>query len=136
MHGTITPGPVALAVSVAAAECGLTREEIVGENKRTEQVRARYAIIWAVATVTGRDDGRIGRYLGGRDCSTICDARKRARELRKTDHEFRALSDHIAAAITIPLAAPLAEDGYGWEDLRHLTKLDAATCKRVMRGRP
>jgi hypothetical protein len=131
MHGTITPGPVAIAVSVAAQACDLTREEILGENKHAPMVRARDAIIWAVAKVTGRDDGRIGYYLGGRDCSTICDARKRADARYSKDPEFRRLCNRIATAITIPLANRLAEDAYGWEDIRRLTALRPSTCQRL-----
>jgi hypothetical protein len=121
---------------LVAAECGMTEREICGDGRTADAVRARFAIAWALHHATGRSDAHIGRHLGDRDHSTIHNARARADELRRGCLEFRALTDRLLATITEPMAQLLSDDGYGWEDLRHLTKLDAATCKRIMRGQP
>ena len=86
-------------ISYAAFLFRVRRDEIIGPCRRSDIVRARFAVIWVVKQL--RPDfsyPQIGRSLGDRDHSTIMAGEFRASQFRDSDEDFRALTDKLMAA--------------------------------------
>lgn len=66
-----------------------------------ETIRQRWAVAWVGRSFTHATFEQIGRSLN-MDHSVVVRGYNRARLLRRTDHEFRHLTDQLAGALKTP----------------------------------
>ncbi|EQB32022.1 helix-turn-helix domain-containing protein [Sphingobium ummariense] len=86
---------VAEIIGEVAFQTGVRRADILGPSRRYEHFRPRAAAVWLAMELRCGSVPMIGRAFGGRDHSSIYNARRRAKELRQSDPAFRCLTDRL-----------------------------------------
>jgi len=95
---------LAMAVQQAGSLFGIPPSRITEQYGRRENTHARAAVAWA-ARSAGLTYVAICAELGWSAKSTVTAACYKADALRKTDKEFRRISDILAAKIAAGMAA-------------------------------
>ncbi len=87
----------AIVVSIAQAEFGVLRSDILSRRRRDDYVEARAFVAWALRSL-GRPMSypAIGRELAGRDHTTIINLHRKAIALRLTRPAFKGACDRLA----------------------------------------
>jgi hypothetical protein len=74
---------------------GLTRAELMSEDRRADWARARFSAWWLASKMTTLSMGAIARLSGDRDHTTVLAGVSRAEQLRASAPEFRAATDAL-----------------------------------------
>lgn len=92
----MTPPPFCSQVVIArAAEIhNIPVKDLLGRSKFKEHLHTRFAVVNALHLL-GMNDYAIGRRMGGRDHTTIANARKRARQFCETNPGFSDTVDAL-----------------------------------------
>jgi chromosomal replication initiation ATPase DnaA len=89
--------PANLAVAVAAAQFGLTRQELLCRRRAAPRIEARAFAVWMLRSLgTPASYPEIGKALGGRDHATIISLHRKAIALQLGDRRFAAACDLLA----------------------------------------
>jgi chromosomal replication initiation ATPase DnaA len=100
--GLVHPYAPAVEHSVAgimrwtAYQMGFTVEDIRGPRRFHRYFRARCAIVWGARELRGASLPLIAKVLGGRDHTSIMNAREQADAFRESDPAFRMLTERMA----------------------------------------
>jgi chromosomal replication initiation ATPase DnaA len=94
----------------AALTFGYAEEELLAKRGRSERItQARQALMWA-ARYHGYSLVEIGRYMGGRDHTTVIYGSERAAERAETDAAYARILRELAGLPEVeeaPAAAPI-----------------------------
>ncbi len=88
--------------AVAEVVCehyGVTEFLLKSEKRCPEVAIPRHVFCWLAYNHTHRSGAAIGRFLGGRDHTTIQHSKRRVKELMRDDPEFREYLDSLAAKV-------------------------------------
>ena len=95
-HGQLAPIDTDVALAIAQAEFGVSRDELVSHRRCDTLVRARAFAVWVLRSLgVPMSYPRIGRAIGGRDHTTIINLHLKAVTLRLTDPAFRGACQRI-----------------------------------------
>ena len=86
----------------ASAATGITVHRLRGAERSRPISMARFAIFWTMREYSGLSLPQIGKAIGNRDHTTVMHACRRAKALRETDLEFKALCDRLEATARQP----------------------------------
>jgi len=78
-----------------AADYGVTREELIGPQRKPRFVEPRQVAIWIVFRSTRASLPRVGALFGGRDHTTVLHSVRRVEARRVRDGEFRRRTDRL-----------------------------------------
>lgn len=105
-----SPEALALVSNAPLVVCELIFIVTEGDRRHLELIRhgrgdsitweERYAIIWVARSFTHSSFPQIGRALA-KDHSAVIRGYNSARLLRRTSHEFRAVTDHLVGKLSI-----------------------------------
>jgi chromosomal replication initiator protein len=118
---------IAQIVVVVAAMSGVTEAQLVGDQRQSAIVRARWMAMLLAAEEAGASLPMIGRALAGRDHSSVHYAVESARALAASD---TAYAEQVAIARA--LVRRLKEAGV----LRLISALDAVEIARIIMAAP
>jgi len=96
---------VAACIDTAAKLFHLPRRVFLSQCRDTECCKARFAVMWVARERLNYSYPQIGRFLGGRDHTTIISGYKRAVELREADSVYRAITDAMLI-MELPVECP------------------------------
>lgn len=82
-------------LAVYAAAFGIEAHELRGPCRKRHLIRARYATCWVLRRRDKISYPMIGKFLDGRDHSTIINAIEQCEVFREYDTEYRAMTDAL-----------------------------------------
>ena len=86
-------------IDLVADETGFTRASIIGESRKRDLTRARFATSLIAHRYAGRSLPVIAKVMGDRDHSTIFHQVRRGEALYANDGGFRLLVDGVASTL-------------------------------------
>lgn len=92
---------------------GISEKDIKGQSRSNVYTRPRMAVSFLCKDLTGRSWNEIGKFLGGRDHSTIINAYRRCQDIMKRDPIYRAMVRRIRKLVT--------RQSKPWEIIRPVT---------------
>lgn len=111
---TVAGAPsVALILHHVARYYGVTPDDLRSKRRTARLARPRQVAMWLAAELTGYDNSRIGRAIGGRDTSTISYSVQRIDDMRARDSAFRDLTDGILARLRANQIPPEMQEAMG-----------------------
>ena len=78
-------------VDAVCREFDIERNDLLSVRQQRHIVRARHAGMWVSRKLTSQSLPIIGKYLGGRDHTTVMNGVERAEKLRASDDKFAAM---------------------------------------------
>lgn len=84
-NGVVTYASVARIADVVGEKFSLSRADIMSHRRTKDVSRPRQMVMYLARTLTLRTLPEIGRYLGGRDHTTVLFAVRKIKRLRETD---------------------------------------------------
>ena len=87
---------------IRAAVCGvynITKDELIGSNRDKRHAHARHVFVGLARGMTDYPMSDIGRYLGGRDHTTIFNSEKRFELLCDENEHFLRRVDKVRAIV-------------------------------------
>ena len=101
--------------AVVTKATGFTMADIKSERRSASLVSARHLLVWMLRALTPASTPRIGRFIGGRDHTTIVHAVQKMRALIERDDAIRAeialLEDEVRAVVAKRREATAGEGG-------------------------
>ena len=87
---------------IKAAVCGvfdLTEDDLIGPNREQKYTHARHVFVGLARSMTDYSMSDIGRYLGGRDHTTIFNSERRFEHLCDVNEHFLRRVDEVRAIV-------------------------------------
>jgi hypothetical protein len=78
-------GRFAIILDAVTRHYGVSRDEILSDDRSRRVVRPRQVAIYLAFHLTGKDIGEIGRRIGGREPTTVLHACRKMEGLKKSD---------------------------------------------------
>lgn len=82
---------------IVAEEWATTTGDLLGSSRFAEHIRPRFVLCWLLRNETKWSTSQVGRYIGGRDHTTIIYACRRVDGWREKDSNFRLVTDQLSA---------------------------------------
>lgn len=86
-------------VQAVGAVSGLTRAQIMAEDRRSERATTRFVCWWLADKMLELGSSELGRLSGGRDHSSVLHGLARIKEMRVRQPEFRLQTDTLLATL-------------------------------------
>lgn len=93
------------ALRAVSRATGTPRNLLMHDHCKRARKELRWMVMW-LARELGYSYPRIGHHMGGRDHSTILYGIRKARHLRETNEDYRALSDKLLDELRTPPLPP------------------------------
>lgn len=87
-------------VRVVAAEWGITQENLLGRGRQRGYANPRHVAMYLASMLPGATLTHVGRWMGGRDHTTVIYARDHVAERCRTDPAFAARVQRCVDALS------------------------------------
>jgi hypothetical protein len=105
--------PIGLIIQFTARDYGVTSADILGPSQLHAIVQPRFVAIHLAREMTEKSTPKIGKYLGGRDHSTVMNAAARTKKSMLDDQAFAARVEALRVRIEAAFAPFRAKDASG-----------------------